>query len=151
MLGIRWCIYFFILPVSLIIYSWINAANENFRNTKKVIFRSKIYRFVFGFPDWIEQVDRSYLVINLFNEFVVIMSLVGWLVLNREQKEGILDAYTYRYDLTGNKTAIEKQRRGLPEESGLYTYGYDPLGRLSKVTKDGEMLLASCQKKKEME
>ena len=36
--------------------------------------------------------------------------------------------------------AIEKQRRGLPEESGLYTYDYDPLGRLSKVTKDGEML-----------
>ena len=60
--------------------------------------------------------------------------------LTHADKEGILDAYTYRYDLTGNKTAIEKQRRGLPEESGLYTYGYDPLGRLSKVTKDGEML-----------
>ena len=60
--------------------------------------------------------------------------------LTHTDKEGILDAYTYRYDLTGNKTAIEKQRRGLPEESGLYTYGYDPLGRLSKVTKDGEML-----------
>lgn len=58
-----------------------------------MIFRSKIYRFVFGFPDWIEQVDRSYLVINLFNEFVVIMSLVGWLVLNREQKECILQKF----------------------------------------------------------
>ena len=60
--------------------------------------------------------------------------------LTHADKEGVLDAYTYRYDLTGNKTAIEKQRRGLPEESGLYTYGYDPLGRLSKVTKDGELL-----------
>lgn len=60
--------------------------------------------------------------------------------LTHVDKEGILDAYTYRYDLTGNKTAIKKQRRGLPEESGLYTYGYDPLGRLSKVTKDGELL-----------
>ncbi|MBP3457578.1 MAG: hypothetical protein J6K58_00020, partial [Lachnospiraceae bacterium] len=54
--------------------------------------------------------------------------------------EGILDRYAYRYDQMGNKTAIEKQRRGLPEESGLYTYGYDPLGRLSEVTKDGEPL-----------
>ena len=40
----------------------------------------------------------------------------------------------------GNKTTIEKQRRGLPKESGLYTYGYDSLGRLSKVTKDRELL-----------
>lgn len=60
--------------------------------------------------------------------------------LTHADKEGILDVYNYHYDLTGNKTAIEKQRRGLPEESGFYIYGYDPLGRLSKVTKDGELL-----------
>ena len=55
-------------------------------------------------------------------------------------REGILDRYTYQYDLLGNKTEIEKQRRGLEEESGSYKYGYDPLGRLNEVTKDGNPL-----------
>ena len=55
-------------------------------------------------------------------------------------REGILDRYSYQYDLMGNKTAIEKQRRGLDEESELYTYGYDALGRLNTVTKNGETL-----------
>ena len=59
-------------------------------------------------------------------------------------REGILDAYSYRYDSMGNRTAIEKQRRGLPEESGFYTYGYDPLGRLSDVKKDGKPLHTYC-------
>ena len=54
-------------------------------------------------------------------------------------REGILDRYTYLYDLTGNKTGITKERRGLPEESGAYTYGYDALGRLSEIQKDGQM------------
>ncbi len=58
-------------------------------------------------------------------------------LLHRD-KEGILDRYRYQYDLTGNKTVIEKQRRGLPEESGLYAYGYDALGRLNSVAKDGQ-------------
>ena len=40
----------------------------------------------------------------------------------------------------GNKTAIEKQRRGLEEESGFYTYGYDALGRLNAVAKNGGTL-----------
>ena len=57
--------------------------------------------------------------------------------LIHSDREGILDAYAYRYDILGNKTAIEKQRRGLKEESGSYTYGYDALGRVSSVTKDG--------------
>lgn len=60
--------------------------------------------------------------------------------LIHRDREGILDRYSYRYDLLGNKTAIEKQRRGLPEESGLYAYGYDALGRLSTVAKDGQEL-----------
>ena len=53
--------------------------------------------------------------------------------------QGLLDRYTYLYDLTGNKTGITKERRGLPEESGAYTYGYDALGRLSEIQKDGQM------------
>lgn len=44
-----------------------------------------------------------------------------------------MDKYTYQYDLLGNKAGIEKQRRGLEEESGSYRYGYDALGRLKKV------------------
>ena len=55
-------------------------------------------------------------------------------------KEGILDRYSYGYDLAGNKVEITKERRGLPEENGNYRYGYDPLGRLSEVSRDGELL-----------
>ena len=54
--------------------------------------------------------------------------------------EGILDRYTYGYDIIGNKTSIEKRRRGLEEESGLYTYTYDAIGRLEGVVKDGNAL-----------
>ena len=60
--------------------------------------------------------------------------------LTHSDREGILDAYAYKYDILGNKTAIEKQRRELKEESGSYAYGYDTLGRLSSVTKDGTLL-----------
>ena len=60
--------------------------------------------------------------------------------LIHKDQEGILDKYTYQYDLLGNKTGIEKQRRGLGEESGTYQYGYDPLGRLNEVTKDNNPL-----------
>lgn len=60
--------------------------------------------------------------------------------LLHEDKEGILDCYTYAYDRMGNKTSVTRQRRGLLQESGVYTYAYDALGRLSSVTKDGEAL-----------
>ena len=50
--------------------------------------------------------------------------------------EGILDRYTYTYDLVGNKTGIRKERRGLTKESGTYTYGYDALDRLESIRKD---------------
>ena len=59
--------------------------------------------------------------------------------LVHRDKEGVLDRYTYLYDLTGNKTGITKERRGLKEESGAYTYGYDALGRLSEIQKDGKL------------
>ena len=56
-----------------------------------------------------------------------------------QDQEGILDRYTYLYDLLGNKTGITKERRGLERESGQYRYGYDALGRLSEIQKDGEI------------
>ncbi len=60
--------------------------------------------------------------------------------LTHRDREGILDRYAYQYDLMGNKTAIEKQRRGLDGENGFYAYGYDALGRLCTVTRNGENL-----------
>ena len=60
--------------------------------------------------------------------------------LTHTDKNGVLDRYTYAYDPMGNKTAVTRQRRGLPGESGAYTYTYDPLGRLAAVAKDGTPL-----------
>ncbi len=60
--------------------------------------------------------------------------------LVHKDKEGILDQYSYGYDLAGNKVEVMKERRGLPEENGNYRYGYDPLGRLSEVSRNGELL-----------
>ena len=60
--------------------------------------------------------------------------------LTHTDKNGVLDQYTYAYDPMGNKTAVTRQRRGLPQESGLYAYAYDPLGRLASVAKDGAPL-----------
>lgn len=66
---------------------------------------------------------------------------LGWpCELLHEDSRGILDRYRYQYDARGNKTEIQKERRGLPEESGCYHYGYDPLGRLTEVEKDGTLL-----------
>ena len=60
--------------------------------------------------------------------------------LTHKDKEGILDEYEYTYDKAANRTEIKKNRRGLHEESGTYSYGYDAIGRLSRVSKDGELL-----------
>ena len=60
--------------------------------------------------------------------------------LTHSDSEGILDKHTYRYDLMGNKTCIEKSRRGLEADSGTFNYGYDALGRLINVEKNGELL-----------
>ncbi len=52
-------------------------------------------------------------------------------------RDGILEHFRYEYDIAENKTAIMKDRRGLAADSGRYGYCYDPLGRLSGVSKDG--------------
>ena len=67
-----------------------------------------------------------------------LQSLVDRKLVYRD-KENILDRYTYLYDLLGNKTGITKERRGLERESGQYRYGYDALGRLSEIQKDGNV------------
>ena len=60
--------------------------------------------------------------------------------LSHTDASGILDRFQYTYDAAGNKTAIKKERRGFPEESGSYQYTYDGLHRLTGVEKDGKPL-----------
>lgn len=54
--------------------------------------------------------------------------------------DGVLDQYLYSYDSKGNKTEIYKERQGLPEENGRFTYEYDSLNRLQDVLKDGKRI-----------
>lgn len=56
------------------------------------------------------------------------------------KQDQILDKYMYGYDVLGNKTSIEKMRTGLDVDHGAYTYAYDPLNRLTEVTRDGTPL-----------
>ena len=56
---VKWIIYFFIIPIGLILYSWVNSSEGVFRRKKKVIFRSDVHKILFGFPIWIEQNEVS--------------------------------------------------------------------------------------------
>ena len=60
--------------------------------------------------------------------------------LVHKDDRGILDRYCYDYDAMGNKVRVEKERRGLPAESGNYVYHYDAVNRLKGVEKDGRLL-----------
>lgn len=55
-------------------------------------------------------------------------------------KEGIIDQFLYQYNENGNKTQIQRYRRDIPQESGIYEYEYDALNRIIGVTKEGELL-----------
>ena len=50
------------------------------------------------------------------------------------------ERYHYGYDVMGNKITAEKERPGLPEDSGSFSYGYDELNRLADVSQNGETL-----------
>lgn len=56
-------------------------------------------------------------------------------LVNRDA-EGVLDHCEYQYDENGNRTSLNRTRRGMDELSGHYQYGYDPLGRLISVQQD---------------
>ena len=60
--------------------------------------------------------------------------------LTHSDGDGVIDRYAYRYDSMCNKTAVEKYRRGMEGDSGLFGYGYDALGRLTEATRDGAPL-----------
>ena len=46
----------------------------------------------------------------------------------------------YAYDVMGNKVTAEKDRPGSPEDSGIFSYGYDELNRLTGVAQNGKIL-----------
>ncbi|EOS8042729.1 hypothetical protein DKK55_RS11545 [Enterococcus faecium] len=60
--------------------------------------------------------------------------------LSHFKQDEVIDKFVYGYDVMGNKSIITKQRQGLEADNGAYTYSYDPLNRLTEVTKDGNPL-----------
>lgn len=50
------------------------------------------------------------------------------------------ERYHYDYDVMGNKVLAEKERPGLPEDSGNFSYDYDALNRLTSVARNGKTL-----------
>ncbi|MEN8908394.1 MAG: DUF4474 domain-containing protein, partial [Clostridiales bacterium] len=54
--------------------------------------------------------------------------------------DGVLDQFKYEYELTGNKKKIDKFRRDIKEDSGIFEYEYDALGRLTETFKDNNLL-----------
>ena len=53
--------------------------------------------------------------------------------LTHKQNDKILDSFKYTYDPVGNITQIEKHRTGVEADSGMFSYGYDTLGRLTEA------------------
>ncbi|SKB85863.1 RHS repeat-associated core domain-containing protein [Lachnospiraceae bacterium] len=54
--------------------------------------------------------------------------------------DGVLDRYIYSRNEFGEVTGADRERRNMPALSGKWDYGYDEVGRLSNVLKDGELL-----------
>ena len=55
-------------------------------------------------------------------------------------RDGVLDNYEYIYNKKGNATQVTRDRRGLEGVSGIFTYSYDELGRLTESKKDGVLV-----------
>ena len=55
--------------------------------------------------------------------------------LTHQRDNQILDQYQYTYDPVSNITQIEKYRRGIAEDNGIYRYLYNPLNQLSMAIK----------------
>lgn len=52
------------------------------------------------------------------------------------QSGKVLDSVKIGYDTNGNRISMEKSRENIPEDNGLYRFGYDAAGRLTDVYKD---------------
>ena len=65
----------------------------------------------------------------------------GYLASLVNKKNGtVLDSYEYSYNQAGNLVASCQKREGMPDATGSYEYGYDEIGRLNRVVKDGSPL-----------
>ncbi len=60
--------------------------------------------------------------------------------ITNSDSKGIVDEFVYKYDEVLNLVGINKKRRNMDSENGLYTYSYDKLSRLVDVHKDGKAL-----------
>lgn len=60
--------------------------------------------------------------------------------MRHEDKDGVLDVFSYGYDLHGRKNKYGVYRRDDPQENGSYEYSYDKAGRLERVTKDQQII-----------
>lgn len=55
-------------------------------------------------------------------------------------KEGKLEEYIFGYTDEGQRSSIIRTRRGMDEVSGVYDYEYDAAGRLTEVSRDGDLI-----------
>ncbi len=58
----------------------------------------------------------------------------------RHTGKGFEEQYTYKYDLSGNKTETHRQRHDTDQDNGIFTYTYASLSRLTGVTRNGQPL-----------
>ena len=61
-------------------------------------------------------------------------------MLTHANDKGIIDRQRYEYDMRGNVSCIEKERRESSEYSGSFNYKYDATGKLIEVAKDSKVL-----------
>ena len=61
-------------------------------------------------------------------------------MLTHANDKGIIDRQRYEYDMRGNVSCIEKERRESSEHSGSFNYKYDVAGKLIEVAKDSKVL-----------
>lgn len=85
-----WWLYF-LGTISMIYYSWFVASEDGFRQKKKIVLKSNIQKTLLGFPAWINQIDRSYILINIFNELMIIFFVAGWFIFDVKQKKIFLE------------------------------------------------------------
>ena len=66
------------------------------RENKKVVLKSNVVKRVFGFSEWVTEVDRSSIILNIKNEIVLIFLIVGWFVIDADKKEYFIDKFCMR-------------------------------------------------------
>ncbi len=60
-------------------------------------------------------------------------------IINKSQGEN-LDEYNIKYNLNGRKESVEKIRKGVNQDSGLFSFEYDEIGRMVGVRKNEQLL-----------